>query len=306
MEQVFREGYENGLDILERGEGKVADYIPALAKADPKDFAICGMLINGDIIAQGDIDRRFSIQSISKVINLAVALRTYGVDEVFRHVMMEPSGDEFNSIIKLDTKNSLPFNPLINAGAIEVASMLVEKYTFEEMLQFARELCMDPSIELDEEVYRSEFETGNRNRAIAYLLQSKGVLLADPQKTVDLYFKMCSLSVSAKSLAGLGLVLACDGMNPFSRESLIRPGYVRCIKSIMFTCGLYDYSGEFGVDVGIPAKSGVGGGIMCAARVPMGIGLWGPALDEHGNSIASVRALEHISHRLHLHVFDYR
>lgn len=304
MDQVFQEGYENGLEVIDTG--KVANYIPALAKADPGKFGICGMLINGDTITKGDVETRFSMQSISKVINLAVALRTFGVDEVFQHVMMEPSGDEFNSIIKLDTKSSLPFNPMINAGAIQVVSMLVNKYSFEDMLEFAKELCMDPDITLNEEVYRSESETGDRNRAIAHLLKSKGVLQGDVQKTIDLYFKMCSLNVNAKTLAGLGLVLACDGINPFSREALIRPGYVRCIKSIMFTCGLYDYSGEFGVDVGVPAKSGVGGGIMCATKVPMGIGLWGPALDEHGNSVASVKAMEHISHRLHLHVFDYR
>lgn len=304
VRQIIGEAYENGLEMTK--EGKVADYIPELAKADRDAFGICAMIRDGECISYGDITTRFTIQSISKVINLAVALKYRGARDVFSHVNSEPTGDAFNSIIKLDTASDLPFNPMINAGAIQVVSLLVNEFSFEDLLGIAREACLDPEIELNEAVYRSEAETGDRNRSIAWLLKSKGVLQADPDKTLDLYFKMCSLNVTAKSLAGLGLVLSCDGMDPFRGKHLIRPGYVRRIKSIMFTCGMYDYSGEYGMKVGIPSKSGVGGGIMCAAKGPMGIGTFGPSLDAKGNSIAGITALEHMSHLLHLHVFDFR
>jgi glutaminase len=300
--KVFQEAYENGLQAAR--SGKCADYIPELAKADPGAFGIYALDDQGRNLSYGDVETRFSIQSISKVINLAVSLKYRGFRDTFSHVMMEPSGDAFNSILKLDTRSNLPFNPMINAGAIQTVSLLVEDFNFDDLLQFAKELCMDPDICLDEAVYHSESDTGDRNRAIAYLLKSKGVLQADPDRTIDLYFRMCSLSVTAKSLAGLGIILANGGVNPFTKKHWLAPGYVRTIKSIMFTCGMYDFSGEFGVRVGIPAKSGVGGGLVCAVKGPYGIGLYGPALDHFGNSVASVTAMEHISHRLGLHVFE--
>lgn len=302
-EQVFFEAYENGLYAAR--EGRCADYIPELAKADPNAFGIYALDAQGKSLAFGDVETRFSIQSISKVINLAVSLKYRGFRDTFSHVMMEPSGDAFNSILKLDTRSNLPFNPMINAGAIQTVSLLAEEFSFEDLMRFARELCMDPDITLDEAVYHSERDTGDRNRAIAYLLKSKGVLQADPDRTVDLYFRMCSLSVTARSLAGLGILLAGGGVNPFTGKHWLAPEYVRTIKSIMFTCGMYDFSGEFGVRVGIPAKSGVGGGLVCAVKGPYGIGLYGPALDPYGNSVAAVKAMEHISHRLGLHVFEY-
>ena len=306
IRRVLEEAYANGRERAPGG--KVADYIPELAKADPQAFGIYVLNEEGRNLAYGDVDTRFSIQSVSKVINLAVSLKYRGFRDTFSHVMMEPSGDAFNSILKLDTRSNLPFNPMINAGAIQTVSLLANDFEFEDLLQFSRELCMDPDICLDEAVYCSERDTGDRNRAISYLLKSKGVLQADPDRTVDLYFKMCSLSVTARSLAGLGIILANAGMNPFTKKHWLAPEYVRTIKSIMFTCGMYDFSGEFGVRVGIPAKSGVGGGLVCAVKVdgPYGIGLYGPALDQFGNSIAAVKAMEHISHRLGLHVFEYR
>ncbi|MBR0157069.1 MAG: glutaminase A [Clostridia bacterium] len=303
LRSAFAEAYRLGLEAAP--EGKVADYIPELAKADPGAFGIYMLDGNGESISFGDVSTRFSIQSVAKVIILAVALKYKGFRETFSHVMMEPSGDSFNSIVKLDLRSNLPFNPMINAGAIQTVSLLADDFSFEELMGFARELCMDPNIVLDEAVYKSEHETGDRNRAIVYLLKSKGVLMADPEKTVDLYFKLCSLSVNARSLAALGLVISNGGVNPFTGRNWIGPDHVRTIKSLMFTCGMYDFSGQFGVRVGVPGKSGVGGGMVCAARGPMGIGLYGPALDPYGNSIAAVRAMEHLSEKLNLHVFDY-
>lgn len=300
---VFEEAYEIGLKAAPKG--KVADYIPELAKADPMAFGIYMIDGLGETLMLGDVETRFSIQSVGKVIILAAALKYRGFDETFSHVMMEPSGDAFNSILKLDTRSNLPFNPMINAGAIQTVSLLADELSFEDMLSLARSLCRDDEIVLDEKVYASEFETGDRNRAIAYLLKSKGVLMCDPDRTVDLYFKLCSLSVNAASLASLGLIISNEGIDPINGNILIDTKHVRTIKSLMFTCGMYDYSGEFGVRVGVPSKSGVGGGLCCAARGPMGIGLYGPALDKFGNSLAAVKAMEHISRKLDLHVFDY-
>lgn len=302
VERVFSEAYYIGR--ASTAKGAVASYIPELAKADPTAFGLYMLTNDGTSLSFGDCEARFSIQSICKVVILAAALKYRGFRGTFDHVMMEPSGDAFNSILKLDMRSNLPFNPMINAGAIQTVSLLADLLSFDDLVAFARELCNDDGIMLDEAVYKSEFDSGDRNRAIVYLLRSKGVLMADPDKTVDLYFKMCSLSVSARSLATLGLVISNGGLAPLGGKRLIDAEHVRTIKSLMFTCGMYDFSGEFGVRVGVPAKSGVGGGLVCAAP-GMGIGLYGPALDPFGNSIAAVKAMEHISEKLNLHVFDY-
>ena len=300
--QVFEEAYSIGLAAAP--QGSVANYIPELAKADPNAFGVYMLDAEGESLAFGDVSTRFSIQSVGKIIILAAALKYRGFDETFSHVMMEPSGDSFNSILKLDTRSNLPFNPMINAGAIQTVSLIADGVPFGELLDFARELCRDDGITMDEPVFRSEFLTGDRNRAIGYLLKSKGVLMSDPKRSVDLYFRMCSLAVNAKSLASLGLVIANGGVDPISGKRLISEEHAKTIRCIMFTCGMYDYSGKYGVRVGVPSKSGVGGGLCCAAKGPMGIGFYGPALDKFGNSRAAVRAMEHISRELKLHTFD--
>lgn len=301
IRRVIEEAYVNGKEAAKNG--KAADYIPELAKADPEDFGICVKSLDGETIAFGEVEKRFSIQSISKVINLAAALKYLGFRETFSHVHMEPSGDAFNSILKLDTVSDLPFNPMINAGAIQVMSMLSNFMDFEDLMDFARAFCMDEEITLNEAVYRSEAETGDRNRAIVYLLKSKGVLQGDPDKTLDLYFKMCSLNVNAKTLANMGLLLSNKGQNPFTGKYIIHPGYIRTIRSLMFTCGMYDESGEYGVLVGVPSKSGVGGGIAASVSGRLGIGTYGPALNRKGNSAGGIAALQHMSHLLQLNVF---
>lgn len=302
VRRVIREAYANGRESAPTGA--VADYIPELAKASAEDFGLCVRDLTGQTIAHGEVEKRFSIQSISKVINLAAALKYLGFRETFSHVMLEPSGDAFNSILKLDTVSSLPFNPMINAGAIQVMSMLSNIMDFDDLLNFARAFCMDDDIVLNEAVYRSEAETGDRNRSIAYLLKSKGVLQGDPNKTLDLYFKMCSLNVNAKSLANMGVLLANRGENPFTGKHILHPGYVRTLKSLMFTCGLYDESGEYGVLVGLPSKSGVGGGIVAVVSDRWGIGTYGPALNAKGNSVGGIAALQHMSHLLRLNIFS--
>lgn len=288
-------------------QGKVADYIPELSKADKNHLGLCVYTCDGQMVESGDTEQRFTIQSVCKVVNLAVALQAFGFDEVFSHVKMEPSGDAFDSVIKLDLASNRPYNPLINAGAIAVVSLLQTRFSFDEMLGLTKDLCMDNDIRLNEVVYHSEFETGNRNRAIGYLLASKGVLPRDDidfvNQSVDLYFHLCSMEVNARSLAGLGMILANGGINPVTGDRLLDTSVVRIVKTLMFTCGLYEGSGEWAVRAGIPAKSGVGGGIIGCVDRRMGIGSFGPALDVHGNSIGGIAAIEHLAGDLQLHVF---
>ena len=302
LQETAKAAWEHGRQFLM--QGKVADYIPELGKANPVYFGLCIKTPDGQSVEYGDVEQRFTMQSICKVVSLATALQHKGFDEVFAHVMMEPSGDAFNSILKLDTASNRPFNPMINAGAIEIVNLLAPDFSFEELLDFTRAICMDDGIVLDEAVYHSEFDTGDRNRAIGYLLKSKDVLEGDVLKTVDLYFKLCSLSVTARSLAGLGLILANGGVDPQNGIRLLSSQTVRTVKTLMLTCGMYDRSGEFAVRVGLPCKSGVGGGIMACVENRMGIGTYGPSLDEKGNSIGGGNALEYLSRAMHLHIFD--
>lgn len=302
IETILQEALRIGQ--AETSRGSVASYIPALAHADPSRLGISLFAKNGARYEVGDTDIRFTIQSISKVISLAVALEVCSSAQIFSKVGMEPSGNAFNSLEKLDLDNNRPFNPMINAGAITVASCLAPRLSFEKLLSIARQLCLDPDITLDESVCQSELGTLARNRAIAYLLQSKGIIEGDVEESLGFYVRLCSLRVTANSLAGLGLVLALGGKDPRTGQRLLESSVVRTVKTMMLTCGMYDGSGEFAVRVGIPTKSGVGGGLLSVADRRLGIGIYGPALDGKGNSIAGCRALEYLSDRLHLHLFS--
>ena len=304
LKNVAQRALEFGKPWTEKG--RVATYIPELGKADPSKLGMCIYTAEGEKICVGDTTSRFSIQSISKIISLAIALEIYGKDVVFENVGMEPSGDAFNSLLKLENADGTPYNPLINAGALVISSYLVQMYTFEELLESVRRLCMDPDIVLDIKVCHSEMSTLSRNRAIAYLLESKGVLNADVERTLDYYVKMCSLSVTAESLANFGLVLATDGLHPVTGDRLLKVETVRIVKTIMLTCGMYDGSGEFAVRVGMPTKSGVGGGLLSVVDGELGIGIYGPALDEKGNSIGGIAMLESISKEMDYHMFGDR
>ena len=294
------------ISLPKTAQGHVATYIPELGKADPSKLGACIFTTEGEKICVGDTNTRFSIQSVSKIISLALALEVYGKDVVFENVGMEPTGDPFNSLMKLERADGTPYNPLINAGALVVSSYLVQMYTFEELLENTRRLCMDPDIVLDIKVCHSEMSNLSRNRAIAYLLESKGVLNANVERTLDYYVKMCSLSVTAESLASFGLILAADGVNPATGERMLKVETARIVKTVMLTCGMYDGSGEFAVRVGIPTKSGVGGGLLSVVDGELGIGIYGPALDEKGNSIAGMSILEYLSKEMDYHVFGDR
>ena len=275
--------------------GSVASYIPELAKADKNKLGICLYTIDGNQFETGNTEDRFTIQSISKVMALCLALETFGAEFVFDHVGVEPSGEAFNSLVELDNRSNRPFNPMINSGAITVASLLVNHYSIEDM-----------QIVIDEAVFQSEMATCARNKAIAYLLKSKDIIDTDVEESVTFYTKMCSMSVNARDLARFGLLLANDGVQLSTGKRLISSQTVRMVQTIMLTCGMYDGSGEFALRTGIPTKSGVGGGLLSVSKKKMGIGIYGPSLDKKGNCIAGCELLKYISEALHLHIFDTR
>lgn len=286
-------------------EGNVATYIPELAKGDATQLGIYLVTKDGRCYHSGDWQQEFTMQSISKTISLIVALEFAGYEKVFSKVGVEPTGDAFNSIVKLETKNLHPLNPMINAGAIATASCYISSDDpFGNFLNHVRKFCGRDTIQLNEAVFISEKKAGMKNRSMAYLMQSENILECDAEDALDLYFKTCSVSVNTQDLANYAMVLANDGVNPQTGERLIENWIVRIVKTLMVTCGMYDGSGEFAMKVGIPAKSGVGGGIVAAVENTMGIGAFGPALDSKGNSIGSYRALEYLSYQLNLHCFS--
>lgn len=286
-------------------EGHVATYIPELAKGDPAQLGICLITKNGKAYHAGDWHQEFTMQSIAKTISLIVALEVAGYNKVFTKVGVEPTGDAFNSIIKLETKTIHPLNPMINAGAIATASCYVKgENPFGSFLERTRTLCGRDSISLNEAVYMSEKNAGMRNRSMAYFMQSENILECDAEDALDLYFKICSVNVTTEDLAHYAVILANNGINPQTGEQLIEGWIVRIVKTLMVTCGLYDGSGEFAMKVGIPAKSGVGGGIVASVENKMGICAFGPSLDSKGNSIGGYHALEYLSLQMNLHYFS--
>lgn len=284
--------------------GQVASYIPELKKADPSDVAVAIVDKYQQLYTAGVAQKRFTIQSISKIVTLIYALEKYGEVEVFNHIGMEQTADPFNSIIKLETKSHKPLNPLINAGAIATVGVIVKHegdQAFQKLHEFTQRLGADDQISLNHQVFNSERETGDINRSLAYFQKGKGNITADVDQVLDVYFKMCSLDVTCVNLAQMGLALALNGhsqvQNLFSR----RTAWIT--KAIMTTCGMYDGSGRFAVEVGLPAKSGVGGGILTLVPGQMGIATFGPALDEKGNSIAGMEILKCLSQQYDLSMF---
>lgn len=279
--------------------GKVASYIPELSKADSSMLGIQIRGADGRSVSAGDCGSPFTLQSISKVFTLIMALMDNGEEIVFSKVGMEPTGDSFNSMLKLElVQPGIPFNPLINAGAIVVSSLIAGSSNEEKITRiqsFLGKLAGRGPLQLDEDTYRSESESGNLNRSMAYFLTDNGVLQSKVEDVLEVYFKHCSLTVDCGELARMALVLALDGVDPDSGERLIPRRYVQIAKTFMVTCGMYNGSGEFAIEVGLPAKSGVSGGIMALLPGRAGIGIIGPSLNRHGNSVAGVHLLEQLS-----------
>lgn len=305
MQGLLEEAVKFGLPYV--AEGKPASYIPELGKVDPKKLGVAIVNIEGEIWSSGDAEIPFTIQSISKVASLMLAVMDRGEQFVFNKVGMEPTGDPFNSIIKLETmKTAKPLNPMINAGAIAVDSLIMGSSTEEKigrLLDFVRRLCHNEKIGFNEQVYQSESSTGYRNRALANFMKDSGIIEGEVEEVLSLYFKQCAIELTAVDIAKMGAVLAWDGVSPITGEVMIPKSIARLVKTFMVTCGMYDASGEFAVRVGLPAKSGVGGGILATVPGKMGIGVFGPALDSKGNSAGGIRVLEYISRKLDLSIF---
>lgn len=279
-------------------EGKVANYIPALSKANPNHIGICYIDIDGKIYKAGNYDIKFTIQSISKVVSLILAIMDNGIDKVFSKVGYQSTDEPFNTVYKLDFPNTIkPPNPMINSGAIVTTSLVKGEgeEKFNRLLDFFRELTENPRISYNEEVYLSEKSTGDKNKAMAYLMKSRGFLEGDVEEVLDTYFKQCSIEVDVVDIANIGLFIA-KGCK-FNKE------IASIINAIMTTCGMYDYSGEYATKVGIPSKSGVGGGIMGSIPNKAGIGVYSPALDQYGNSIAGYGIMKDLSNKLCLSIF---
>lgn len=289
-------------------DGKLASYIPALLKANSEDLGLCVYDIkNNEQYWAGESDVKFTIQSISKVVSLIIALNDNGRENVFKKVNVEPTGMGFNSIVNLEIRNQdRPYNPMINAGAIVTTSLIFgenQEHKLQRILNFLRRATNNPTIDINKEIYESEKATGDRNRALAYFMKSSNILEGNVEDILDLYFKQCSIEATAKDLARFSAVIANDGIAPWNDEVLISREVCRIVKTIMVTCGMYDASGEFAVHVGVPAKSGVGGGIIATVPRRYGIGIYGPSLDEKGNSIGGVHIIKDLSEELELSIF---
>ena len=288
-------------------EGEVASYIPELERVPPDQFGIALATVDGHLYEVGDSSSPFTIQSISKPLVYGLALQDRGRDAVLSRIGVEPSGDAFNAIL-FDERTNRPFNSMVNTGAIAATSLVRGKGTAERLgriLDFLRALSGRP-VEIDEAAYRSERATGHRNRAIAYLELNNGMIEGDVEEHLDLYFRQCSVLTTAVDLAFIAATLAKGGVHPVTGERALATEQVRDVLSVMTTCGMYDYAGEWELRVGLPAKSGVGGGIMAVLPGQLGIGVFSPRLDEHGNSYRGIRICEELSSRLQLHLLDYR
>ena len=289
------------------GQGKVAEYIPGLANVDPMQFGMAITLNDGQSYGVGAYEKDFSIQSISKVFSYTLALRYYQSD-LFKRVWREPSGDPFNSLVQLEYEAGIPRNPFINAGAIVVCDSLVSHFSdhedaLNEILTFIRECSGDNTINVDKAVSESEMECGFRNLALANLMKGFDNIENDVFAVLQTYFQHCSIVMNAAQLSRAMLYLANDGTDPISGKQFISPSQAKRINSLMLTCGHYDASGDFAFRVGLPGKSGVGGGIVAVVPGKMSIAVYSPALNKNGNSLVGTKALELFTTKTGLSIF---
>lgn len=306
MQEVLGNAYEYASKYLERGV--VADYIPELSKEDK--YNLSGVIIDKDkkIYKVGNSEYKFSIQSISKIATYLCVLENFDFEVIKRYVGVKPSSKPFNSIIELELSNkNIPVNPFINAGAIICTSLLCDRFgkdAFNVILNHIKLLSGNDKLTYSDKIFRSEQRTSYANRALTYMMLNGNILskTLDVEKLLEVYFKSCSVMVNTEDLANMSFVLSNDGMNTRG-EQLFSQENMRIIRTVMATCGTYDYSGEFAIRIGIPAKSGVGGGIVTASKAGYGIAVYCPGLDSHGNSYAGMRMLNIISDSLKLSIY---
>lgn len=282
-------------------EGKNADYIPALAKVDPNLYGIVVVGVDGKVSKAGDTDAQFSIQSISKVFTLARVIEESGAKTIQDKVGVDATGQVFNSIIAIEQQKGEEMNPFVNPGAIATVSLVHGKTAEEKWKRIleTHEQFAGRALQVNEPVYKSESETNQRNQAIAKLLEAYKRLYFDPAQTTDIYTRQCSINVSAQDLATMAATLANGGRNPVTKKQVVKPETVAHVLAVMATAGLYDDSGIWLYNVGLPAKSGVGGGLIAVAPGRFGIAVFSPPLDEAGNSVRAQRAITDIVKKLH-------
>lgn len=303
-EEILEEALNLGRKYLH--EGAVADYIPELAKVEANKVAI-STIEDGKLTSVGDSKIKFSIQSIVKVILYALAMKNYKVAELKKYVGVRPSAKPFNSVIELElSEKRIPVNPFINAGAIIIVAILHNVYrekTFDVILKKASEF-LGEEVDYSREIAESEKESSFTNRTLIYLMLAKGILPSDTkvEEVLDTYFKACSILVNTENLAHMSYVISNDGIDLDGKE-IITAKEAKVLRSLMATCGTYDYSGDFAIRVGLPAKSGVGGGIVTASKNKNGLAVYAPRLDKHGNSYSGVRMLEFLSQKLDLSIY---
>ena len=285
-------------------DGEIATYIPELAKVDPELFGIAIATVDGKVYTVGDSAYSFTIQSISKAFVYGYTLAEYGRDYVLSRIGVEPTGEAFNSII-LDEVHKRPFNPMVNAGAMAAAELIkggTPEARIATMLGTLSRFA-GRSLHVDESVLRSEQATGHRNRAIAYMMLNSGMIHSPPETILDIYFRQCSVRVTCADLAVMAATFANDGVNPVTGERALAREYIQDVLTVMNSCGMYNYAGQWSYEIGMPAKSGVAGGIIAVIPGQIGIGVFSPRLDAHGHSVRGVRVCREISETFGLHVF---
>ncbi|MCM1484443.1 MAG: glutaminase [Muribaculaceae bacterium] len=284
--------------------GHVADYIPALADANPESYGIAVAFPDGSVEGIGDWQTKFSIQSISKVFTLAMVMRHMG-SELWAHVGREPSGSPFNSLVQLEHEQGIPRNPFINAGALVITDRILSLYQSpkQAILSFIRSVSGSEDIYFDKHVAESEYEHASRNMALAHFMKSFGNIQGSVETLIDVYCHQCSVSMTCAELARAFLFLTNRGVNPFDRQRILSISRAKRLSALMLTCGFYDESGDFAFRVGLPGKSGVGGGIAAIIPGKLSIAVWSPALNEFGNSVRGIDTLERFTTDLGISIF---
>jgi glutaminase len=287
------------------GQGELASYIPELAKVPIERFGMAVHLLDGTTYKVGDADTRFSLQSVTKLFALALAFSREG-DAIWKRVGREPSGNPFNSLVQLEHERGIPRNPFINAGALVITDILTSRFVQADIavLQFMRMLSNEPGIDLDPAVARSELATAHRNNAMAHFMKGFGNFDNDVDHVIDNYCRQCSITMTSVELARAGSFLAQRGTVPWSGVKVLDRSPAKRLNALMLTCGTYDAAGDFAYRVGLPAKSGVGGGIMAVLPGQFGLGVFSPPLDAKGNSVRGVRVCREWSERFGLHAFE--
>ncbi|HAC62293.1 MAG TPA: glutaminase A [Cyanothece sp. UBA12306] len=291
---------------LPLNEGRIYVSEPDLLEINPNWFAICLVTVDGQVYSAGDLEQSFLIQSISKVFTYGMALEDHGREHILTKVDVEPTGDAYNSIIKVEENSKRPYNAMVNTGAIAITNLIKGKSPAHKLNRVLKmyQRYVGHKVYIDTSTVVSEQTKGDHNWAISYLLRNFKMISGDIKQTLDLYLQQCSAIINCRDLAIMGATLANNGVNPMTHQKAINPDYIKDLMTVMFTCGMYDFAGEWSYKVGFPAKSGVGGGILAVVPGVMGIGVFSPPLDKRGNSIRGIKVCEELSHHFKLHIFE--